>query len=76
MSHMILSQLRGGRIFGDREAGEYVYMPAGEVGVSEPVLVFETGSRCEDVSLTEALHLICVLSLRPVRHPRLGDFSC
>ncbi len=76
MSHMISSQLRVGRIFGDREAGEYVYMPAGEVGLPEPVFVFETDGRCEDVSLTEALRLIRVLGLRPVCHPRLGDSSC
>ncbi len=76
MSQMIASQLRTGRVFGDREAGEYVYMPAGEVGLPEPLFIFENGGRREDVPLAEALRLIRVLSLRPVRHPRLGEFSC
>ncbi len=73
MSHMISSELMTGRIYGDRENDEYVYLPAGEVGLAEPMLAFESGGRREDVSMTEALRLIRVLSLRPVRHPRLGE---
>ena len=76
MSLMIASQLKTGRVFGDRETGEYVYMPASEVGLSEPMLVYEAAGRREDVSLAEALRLIRVRSLRPVPHPRLGKSSC
>lgn len=76
MSVMQTSQLKAGRIFGDRATEEYVYMPASELGVENPVCVYETKSRREDVTLDEAIRLIRVRSLRPTKHPRLGESSC
>lgn len=76
MSVMQTSQLKAGRIFGDRATEEYVYMPASELGVENPVCVYETKSRLEDVTIDEAIRLIRVRSLRPTKHPRLGENSC
>lgn len=76
MSVMQISQLKSGRIFGDRATNEYVYMPAGEIGTKEPLCVYETETRRDDVGLDEALRLIRIRSLRPTRHPRLGESSC
>ncbi len=76
MSVMQLSQLKAGRIFGDFATNEYVYMPASEIGAKEPLCVYETGTRRDDVNLDEALRLIRIRSLRPTRHPRLGESSC
>ena len=76
MSVMQLSQLKAGRIFGDFATNEYVYMPAGEIGAKEPLCVYETETRRDDVGLDEALRLIRIRSLRPTRHPRLGESSC
>ena len=51
-------------------------MPAGEIGTKEPLCVYETETRRDDVGLDEALRLIRIRSLRPTRHPRLGESSC
>ena len=76
MSVMQTSQLKAGRIFGDLATSEYVYMPASEIGAREPICVYETETRRDDVGLDEALRLIRIRSLRPTRHPRLGESSC
>ena len=76
MSIMLTSQLKSGRIFGDCLTEEYVYMPASEFGVENPVCVYEAKTRRDDVTLEEALRLIRVRSLRPTKHPRLGESSC
>ena len=76
MSVIETSQLKAGRIFGDRATDEYVYMPASEFGVEKPVCVYETKAGRDDVPLEEALRLIRVRSLRPTKHPRLGETSC
>ncbi len=76
MSVMQTSELKTGRIFGDNSTEEYVYMPAGEMGVEHPLCVYENQARRDDVTLDEALRLIRVRSLRPTRHPRLGESSC
>lgn len=70
------TKLKDGVIFGDRENGEYVYMPASEVGATEPLMVYESDGVRRDVDVEEALRLIRVRSLRPVRHPTLGKSSC
>ncbi|WP_294160495.1 hypothetical protein [uncultured Selenomonas sp.] len=69
---MAEAKLRGGVIFGDRENGEYVYLPASEVGASRPLCVYEADGRREDVTMEEAVRLITVRSLRPTAHPKLG----
>lgn len=76
MGVMLESELKSGKIFGDFENNEYVYMPASEFGVDEPLYVYETLEGREDVTLEEALRLVRVRSLRPVKHPRLGKTSC
>ncbi len=76
MSVMQTSQLKAGRIFGDRATEEYVYMPASEFGVENPVCVYEAKNRRDDISLDEALRLIRIRSLRPTSHPCLGESSC
>ncbi|WP_314664015.1 hypothetical protein [uncultured Selenomonas sp.] len=70
------AQLLRGIIFGDRNTGEYVYMPASEIGVEHPIYVYEEGAVRRDIDLTEALHLIRVRDLRPTIHPLLGKTSC
>ena len=70
------AELNNGVIFGDNNTGEYVYMPASELGLEKPVCVYEHGSQRRDVDLKEALRLIRVRSLRQTKHPRLGESSC
>ena len=76
MSVMQTSQLKAGCIFGDLTTEEYVYMPASELGVENPVCVYETKAGRDDVTLDEALRLIRIRSLRPTNHPCLGENSC
>ena len=70
---MMEAKLNEGVIFGDHVNGEYVYLPASEVGVSRPLCVYEAEGRREDVTMEEALRLIRVRSLRPAKHPSLGE---
>lgn len=67
------AKLRDGVIFGDRENAEYVYLPASEVGSANPLCLYEYEGNREDVSMEEALRLIRVRSLRPTKHPLLGN---
>lgn len=76
MSLMQTSQLKTGCIFGDHTTEEYVYMPASELGLANPVCVYETKASRNDVTLDEALRLIRIRSLRITSHPRLGENSC
>ncbi len=76
MAVMAESQLKSGTIFGDTDTQEYVYMPASEIGAADPVFVHEPKEGRLDIGLTEALVHIRRLSLKPVRHPRLGHSSC
>lgn len=76
MSKIIAEQLEAGFIFGDIEAGEYVYLPGGEVGTDNPLCVIEKDGSRNDINLEEAIMLISRLSLKPVRHPLLGTRSC
>ena len=70
------AQLLRGIIFGDRNTDEYVYMPASEIGVEQPLYVYEEGTNRRDIDLAEALDLIRVRDLRPTIHPLLGRTSC
>lgn len=63
------SKLRVGVIYGDPENSEYVYMPGSELGVKDPVCVYEADGMREDIDMHEALRLIRVRSLKPARHP-------
>ena len=75
MGVMLEARLKSGEIYGDFENNEYVYMPASEFGIEEPMCVYETHDGREDVTFEEALRLVRVRSLRPVIHPRLGKSS-
>ncbi|WP_423791566.1 hypothetical protein [Mitsuokella jalaludinii] len=55
---------------------EYVYMPGSELGVKDPVCVYEADGMREDIDMHEALRLIRVRSLKPARHPVWGESSC
>ena len=70
------AQLLRGIIFGDRNTDEYIYMPASEIGIENPLYVYEEGTSRRDIELAEALHLIRVRDLRPTIHPLLGRTSC
>lgn len=72
MSQITAGHLKAGIIFGDHHTGEYIYLPAGEVGIDDPVCVLETNKGRQDLSLPEAAALVQKLSLKPVRHPRFG----
>ena len=51
------SKLRVGVIYGDPENNEYVYMPGSELGVKDPLCVYEAEGLREDVDMHEALRL-------------------
>lgn len=70
------SKLRVGVIYGDRANHEYVYMPGSELGVKDPVCVYEADGMREDIDMHEALRLIRVRSLKPASHPVWGESSC
>lgn len=76
MSTMVAADLNAGVIYGDESSGEYVYMPASEIGVDKPLCVLETKSERRDITLAEALVMVRRLSLRPARHPQWGANSC
>lgn len=76
MKIMTESELRASVIFGDNISDEYVYMPASELGVENPICVYEYSLQREDVQMAEALDIIRRRSLKPVKHPRLGESSC
>ena len=43
---MAQAQLKDGFIYGDNFNKEYVYMPAGEIGISNPMCVYENNGIC------------------------------
>ncbi len=76
MSLMVQAKLKTGLIFGDTENHEYVYMPASELGIIDPICIYETAACREDISFAEAERLIRVRSLKPTKHPHLGTSTC
>ena len=76
MSTMVQAELKSGIIFGDTGNHEYVYMPASELGIAEPICVYEYEDKREDVDFAVAVRLIRLRSLKPAQHPRLGKTSC
>ena len=73
---LTIAELQSGVIFGDNNTREYVYMPGSEIGVDNPVCVYENAGQRRDVDMEEALRLIRVRSLRQTKHPVLGESSC
>lgn len=75
MKTLVESQLRDGRIFGDVGNEEYIYVPSSEIGMEEPVCIFQRGTNREDVTMPEALRLIQRYGLELVEHPTMGKSS-
>lgn len=75
MSRMVAADLLAGIIYGDNHTGEYVYLPAGEVGMAEPLCVLETETFREDLTLDRAVEAVRRRSLTPVSHPKYGRRS-
>lgn len=65
-------QLLAGYIFGDSENSEYIYLPGGEVGSSNPLCILERNGDCEDLPIDEAANMIHRLSLHLCAHPIFG----
>ena len=76
MSRMTVEHLKAGIIFGDHNAQEYLYLPASEIGMDAPLCVIETPQGRQDITIEQALTYVLKLSLKPVRHPLLGNRSC
>lgn len=76
MSKVVEEQLNAGFIYGDAAAEEFIYLPGGEIGIENPLCVFEKGGNRQDISMEEAVSLIFRLSLKPTKHPWLGYRSC
>ena len=76
MSRMTMEHLKAGKIFGDNNTHEYLYLPASEIGMEDdPLCVIETPQGRQDLTMKQALTYIRKLSLKPVRHPKLGSHS-
>lgn len=76
MRTLVEAELCDGVIYGDNINEEYVYMPASEIGADKPICVLEMNGSRVDITMSKALHLIVRRSLKPVKHPRLGESSC
>lgn len=76
MSTMVKAELKTGVIYGDPANHEYVYMPASEIGLDNPMCVLEKKDARQDISLADAVTLVRRLSLKPSLHPFLGKTSC
>jgi len=68
---IIAEHLLAGFIFGDHANGEYVYMPAGEVGLDRPLCVFHTREGRQDITLEQAVALVHRLHLEQVKKVEL-----
>ncbi|MDQ0204945.1 hypothetical protein [Pectinatus haikarae] len=76
MPTMTEAALKSGTIYGDGINKEYVYMPASEIGMLNPLCIFERFGERFDVSFAEAMNIVHRLSLKPVSHPKFGKSSC
>lgn len=73
MSRVTVGHLKAGIIFGDHASAEYIYLPGGEVGTDNPICILERNGERVDITLDEAADLIARLTLKPIKHPRLGN---
>lgn len=76
MSKMTAEHLKAGIIFGDHNTQEYLYLPASEIGMDDPLCVIETPQGRQDINIKLALTYVIRLSLKPVRHPQFGSRTC
>ncbi|MEG0798574.1 MAG: hypothetical protein RSE47_05375 [Acidaminococcaceae bacterium] len=72
MSKIMAEQLKAGVIFGDADNAEYIYLPGGEIGSSDPYCVFERAEMRQDLPLEDAVELAQRLHLKPSSHPVFG----
>lgn len=75
MSRMTIEHLKAGKIFGDNNTHEYLYLPASEIGMDDLLCVMETPQGRQDLTMKQALSHIRKRSLKPVCHPQLGSRS-
>ncbi len=75
MSVVVSEELAAGVILGDPENQQYIYMPGSEIGVDDPMCIFEDRGNKTDLHLKEAVELAKRLTLKPVVHPILGKRS-
>lgn len=75
MSRMTAEHLKSGIIYGDHNTQEYIYLPASEIGMDDPLCVIETPIGRQDLTLKQALLSVLKLSLKPIRHPQWGNRS-
>ena len=75
MSVIIAEELRAGYILGDPDNDQYLYMPGSEIGVDDPMCIFEGKDFKTDVHLKEAVEIAKKLTLKRVHHPLMGDRS-
>ena len=57
MSVIIAEELRAGYILGDPDNDQYLYMPGSEIGVDDPMCIFEDKDFKTDVHLKEAVEI-------------------
>lgn len=69
MSVIIAEELRAGYILGDPDNDQYLYMPGSEIGVDDPMCIFEDKDFKTDVHLKEAVEIAKKLTLKRVHHP-------
>jgi hypothetical protein len=72
MSVVIAEELKAGIILGDPDNAQYIYMPGSEIGVDDPMCIYEDNGRKTDLHLKAAVELAKRLTLKPVSHPVLG----
>ena len=51
-----IAELKTGVIFGDNSTCEYVYMPASEIGMENPLCVYENNGQRSDVDGSPAAY--------------------
>lgn len=73
MHRVIEGKLLAGYIYGDKKNHEYIYLPGSEIDSTNPLFIYETKESRQDISITEALHIIEKRSLRLTTHPVFGE---
>ena len=69
---LTIAELQAGVIFGDNNTREYVYMPGSEIGVDDPMCIYEEKGSKTDLHIKEAVELAKRLTLKPASHPVYG----
>ncbi len=72
MSVVIAEELKAGIILGDPDNEQYIYMPGSEIGVDDPMCIYEEKGSKTDLHIKEAVELAKRLTLKPAIHPVYG----